>query len=203
MDYTQYGNQGTQATGPATGQSGCGCSTSGGPTPSPFPPSPMMPGPSMQTGGFGGAPGTSTSMGPVQGGPQQGSSGHAGCSTGSSQPGAAGGMHSHPGTFQSAYMHHPPLHEAYHHGYYPPGAAQQYAAPSPEGYSFLGLNLSDGNFWKGALIGAAVTLLITNETVQRTIMMGVAKAYSAAQDGVGEIKEMFEDAQAELRKPEK
>lgn len=198
MDYTQYGNPGTQATGPTAGQSGCGCSTSTGPTPSPFPPSPMMPGPSMQSGGFGGAPGTSASMGPTQGGPHQAPAGHTGCGGGSPQP---GGGYAHPGTFQSAYMHHPPLHEANHYGYYPHGADPQYAAPGGEGYSFLGLNLSDGNFWKGALVGAAITLLITNETVQRTIMMGVAKAYSAAQDGMGEMKEMFEDAQAEIRKP--
>lgn len=98
-------------------------------------------------------------------------------------------------------MHHPPLHEAYRYGYYPQSAVPQYTEPDTGGYSIFGLNLSDGSFWKGALVGAALTLLVTNETVQRAIMMGVAKAYSTAQEGVGELKEMFEDAQAELKKP--
>lgn len=202
MDYTQHGLPGAEGAGHAMSQSGCGCSTHPGTTPSPFPPSPMMPGPSAHSGGFGGSTGGAPGMsGPTHGGSHQGSAGHTGFAPGSHQPGGGAAGHADPGAAGSPYMHHPPLHEAYHYGYYPHGAAPQYPVPNSEGYSVLGLNLSDGNFWKGALIGAGLALLITNETVQRTLMKAVAKAYSAAQEGVGEIKEMFEDAQAELRKP--
>lgn len=156
----------------------------------------------MQSSGPGGSPGGSPApTRPAESGFYGGGAGHAGCDAGAHHTGGGAAAHAHPGISQSAHMHHPPLHQAYHYGYYPHGSDPQYAAPSTEGYSILGLNLSEGNFWKGALIGAALTLLITNETVQKAIMKGVAKAYSAAQDGVAELKEMFEDAQAELRKP--
>jgi len=201
MEYIQHGNPAAQAWGPSMGQAGCGCTESHGPTPSPFPPSPIMPGPSMQQGGHGGPQGQSGQTGSPQGGMSPGPGGHTGCNSGSHASGAGSAGHAHPGAYQSSYMYHPPLHEAYRYGYYPHGAVPQATEPSAEGYSILGLDLSDGNFWKGALIGAALTLLVTNETVQRAIMMGVAKAYSAAEEGVGEIKEMFEDAQAELKKP--
>ncbi|MFH0959773.1 MAG: hypothetical protein V1897_13835 [Pseudomonadota bacterium] len=196
MDFSQHGFPGTEDAGTNMGNmghSGCGCSTFPGPTPSPFPPSPMTPGPSIHPGGSAGAPG------PAQGMPHQGFTGY---SHGPYQMDTgAGGHQPHPGTYQSASMHHPRLHDANHYGYYPHAPVQQAEPPSEEGYSILGLNLSDWGFWKGALIGTALTLLITNDTVQKAIMAGVVKAYSAAQDGFGEIKEMFEDAQAELKKP--
>ncbi len=195
MDHTQHGCRDAQAAGAAYKQCECGESASPGPTPSPYPPSPMMPGPSMQSGGCGGAPGPTSGSGvPTQEGPPAGGGGIP-------HPGTGFTGYAHPSATQTSPMHHPPLHEAYHYGYYPQDAYQMYDAQDAPGYSILGLNLSDGNFWKGALIGAAVTLLVTNDTVQKTIMKGVATAYSAAQNGVGELKEKFEDAQAELRKP--
>lgn len=196
MDYTQHGYPGAEAAGPVTGHSGCGCSTS--PHPTPFH---MMPGPSMQSSEFGGTPGGFPgATGPTQAGCHQGYAGHAEYDTGSHQsPGGAAG-HAHPETSHSAYMHHPPLHDSNHYGYYPHGATERFAVPSSEGYSILGLNLSDGSFWKGALIGTALTLLVTSETVQRTIMRAVVTAYSAAEDAIGELKEKLEDAQAELKK---
>jgi hypothetical protein len=57
--------------------------------------------------------------------------------------------------------------------------------------------LTDSQFWKGALIGAAVTLLVTNESVQKGAMKMISKAGAVAQSGVEEIKEKFEDAKAE------
>lgn len=200
MDFSQHGIPGNEGAGTNMGHSGCGCSTFPGPTPSPFPPSPNTPGPSIHPGGSGGAPyGVSGHSGAAQAMPYQGFSGY--------NPGphpmetGAGNHHPHPGTNQSASTHHPRLHDANHYGYYPHAPAQQAQPPSEEGYSILGLNLSDWGFWKGALVGTALTLLITNETVQRAIMGGIVKAYSAAQDGFSEIKEMFEDAQAEQKKP--
>ncbi len=65
--------------------------------------------------------------------------------------------------------------------------------------SALGLNVQDTNFWKGALLGAAVTLLITNESVQKGVVKTVSKLTAAAQTGIEEMKEKFEDAKAEAQ----
>jgi len=92
---------------------------------------------------------------------------------------------------------HMPLHDAHQYG------AQ--AAPTPTETGTYGppsvfwLNFRDQQFWKGALLGAAITLLVTNETLQKGVMKGAAKLYSVAQGGVQEIKEKFEDVKAELR----
>ncbi|PIE58675.1 MAG: hypothetical protein CSA33_01875 [Desulfobulbus propionicus] len=69
-----------------------------------------------------------------------------------------------------------------------------YPAPST---SLLGINVQDTQFWKGALIGAAVTLLLTNESVQKGVVKTVSKVTAAAQCGIEEMKEKFEDAKAE------
>ncbi len=70
---------------------------------------------------------------------------------------------------------------------------------TPADTSILGVNFHDQQFWKGALLGAAVTLIVTNETVQKGIIKTVAKLYGSMQSGVQEIKEKFEDVQAELK----
>ena len=59
------------------------------------------------------------------------------------------------------------------------------------GLSSLGkmLNLDDSEFWKGALIGAATVLLLTNESVQNTLFKTGAKAKEAVQSGVEKVKE--------------
>ncbi|NIA10286.1 MAG: hypothetical protein GWP10_11315, partial [Nitrospiraceae bacterium] len=54
-------------------------------------------------------------------------------------------------------------------------------------------------FWKGALLGAAVALLFTSDTIQKALMKGTASAWTAAQSGVEEVKEKFEDIKAELK----
>lgn len=69
--------------------------------------------------------------------------------------------------------------------------------PATPANSFLGLDLQSNQFWKGALIGAAVTLLITNESVQKGVVKAIAKVTAAAQSGIEEMKEKFEDAKAE------
>jgi hypothetical protein len=75
-----------------------------------------------------------------------------------------------------------------------PAAASYPAAPVS---SLLGLNIQDSQFWKGALLGAAVALLVTNESVQKGLVKGMAKLTAAAQCGIEEMKEKFEDAKAE------
>ncbi len=54
------------------------------------------------------------------------------------------------------------------------------------------------NFIKGALIGAVGAYLLTNETAQKAIFKSVAKTTSMFQAGMEEMKERYEDAQAEL-----
>ncbi|MEQ8602098.1 MAG: hypothetical protein RIB45_02175 [Marivibrio sp.] len=107
---------------------------------------------------------------------------------------------------------HPGVHPAYPPGpppgwpppgYPPPGYApygQQQGAPGPDPFmaameqaaeqNGLGglkqfLNVSDGEFWKGALVGAAVVLLMTNEDLRDSLMTGAAKAAGAMKAGLG------------------
>lgn len=64
------------------------------------------------------------------------------------------------------------------------------------GLSSLGrmLNLDDSEFWKGALVGAAAVLLLTNETVQDTLFKTGARAKGAVQGGIDKVKERTRDA---------
>lgn len=59
------------------------------------------------------------------------------------------------------------------------------------GLSSLGkmLNLDDSEFWKGALIGAAAVLLLTNESVQSMLFKTGAKAKEVVRSGVEKVKE--------------
>ncbi len=65
--------------------------------------------------------------------------------------------------------------------------------------SLPGLNIQDATFWKGALLGAAVTLLVTNEGVQKGVVKAISGVAAAAQCGMEEMKEKFEDAKAEAQ----
>ena len=71
------------------------------------------------------------------------------------------------------------------------------AQPNSMTDSLLG-SFSTEDFIKGALIGAVGAYLLTNETAQKAIFKGVAKTTSMFQAGMEEMKERFEDAQAEL-----
>ncbi len=63
------------------------------------------------------------------------------------------------------------------------------------GLSSLGkmLDLDDSEFWKGALIGAAAVLLLTNESVQNMIFKTGAKAKDAMTSGIEKVKETAKD----------
>lgn len=54
------------------------------------------------------------------------------------------------------------------------------------------------DFLKGAAIGAAVTWLLTNERVHSALFKSVARLGGLFQGGVEELRERFEDAQAEV-----
>ena len=81
---------------------------------------------------------------------------------------------------------------------YPPGPASAYQAQSSGSF----LNFSNDRFLRGLLIGAAATYILTNESVQRTAIKGVVKAWSMLQGGIEEVKERFQDAEAELQAAE-
>jgi hypothetical protein len=78
----------------------------------------------------------------------------------------------------------------------PQNAAVQQAPPVPS--TFLGLDASSATFWKGAILGAGVALLVTSETVQKAVVKAVSKGMAAASAGAEELKEKFEDAKAEV-----
>ncbi len=59
-------------------------------------------------------------------------------------------------------------------------------------------SFNSNDFLKGALIGAAVGYLLTNEKAQKTIMKTFAKGTQVFQMGVEEMKERFEDVKAEM-----
>lgn len=64
--------------------------------------------------------------------------------------------------------------------------------------TFLGLDAASATFWKGAILGAGVALIATNDTVQKAVVKTVSKGMAAASAGVEELKEKFEDAKAEV-----
>ncbi len=53
-------------------------------------------------------------------------------------------------------------------------------------------------YLKGLLIGAGVTLLATNPTVQKAVVKGSVSLWNGIRGGVEEIKEKIEDIKAEL-----
>jgi len=56
------------------------------------------------------------------------------------------------------------------------------------------LNLDDKELWKGALIGAAVVLLLTNESVQNTLFKTGVRARDALKSGVDKAKARAQQA---------
>jgi hypothetical protein len=61
------------------------------------------------------------------------------------------------------------------------------------------LDFGNDRFVKGLLIGAAAAYLLTNEEVQRTAIKGAVTLWTTLQGGVEEMKERFQDAEAELQ----
>jgi hypothetical protein len=56
------------------------------------------------------------------------------------------------------------------------------------------LNVDDSEFWKGALLGAAAVLLLTNESVQGVLFKTGAKTKAAVKTGVDRVKERVQQA---------
>jgi len=68
--------------------------------------------------------------------------------------------------------------------------------PTSNGQGQSGFN--NGDFIKGALLGAAVTFLLTNKNAQETLMKAASKGTELFQAGMEELKERYEDAQAAM-----
>jgi hypothetical protein len=64
------------------------------------------------------------------------------------------------------------------------------------------LNFEDTEFWKGALVGAAVVLLFTNESVQNALFKTGVKAKDEVEKGMDGIKAKAEGARAGSEQPE-
>lgn len=57
----------------------------------------------------------------------------------------------------------------------------------------------NGDFVKGALIGAAVTYLLTNKNAQEGIFKAFGKGSELFSAGIEELKERYEDAKAQMQ----
>ena len=58
---------------------------------------------------------------------------------------------------------------------------------------------NNGDFIKGALIGALATYLLTNKNAQETIMKTVGKGSELFSAGIEELKERYEDTKAQMQ----
>jgi len=94
----------------------------------------------------------------------------------------------------------------YPHGYaaYPGAGYPAYPAMAQPAVQHNApfFNFSSDRFVKGLLIGAVVTYVVTNESVQRNAIKGAVKVWTMLQGGVEELKERFHDAEAEIRAAE-
>ncbi|MFT4080030.1 hypothetical protein [Rhodomicrobium sp.] len=105
-----------------------------------------------------------------------------------------------------AYGPHP-WYGHHHHPHFPPYGHGPQAAPQPEapaqqkatgGFFSSGFDIHNDALVKGVVIGAGLTYLLTNETVQRNLIGAAVKLWSTLQGGVEEVKERFRDAEAEI-----
>ncbi|WP_321530374.1 YtxH domain-containing protein [uncultured Desulfuromonas sp.] len=95
------------------------------------------------------------------------------------------GSHPEPGATAYGFSPASPL-----NGSLPFGTPTQTSVPPASG---------DNQFVKGALIGVGLALLLSNDRVQKSLIKGATTVFNAAQAGVEELKEKFEDMQAEMK----
>ena len=79
-----------------------------------------------------------------------------------------------------------------------PNAQYQSAASSFSQNLSSWFDYKNRAYLKGLLIGAGVTLVATNPTVQKAVVKGAVAVWSGIQGSVEEIKEQIEDMKAEL-----
>ncbi len=81
----------------------------------------------------------------------------------------------------------------------PAGQAGMYPAYYENTYTDPAVFYHSQQFWKGIALGAIAAIFVTNEGVQKAVMKGAIKMYDMVQSGANELKEKFEDVQAEVR----
>jgi hypothetical protein len=117
--------------------------------------------------------------------------------------GAAPGARAHAAGMQgSAQQYYNPYgDDAYH--YY---QAAEYGYPSASTPAAGGVgswfDFSNTRYLKGFALGAGVTLLLTNSSVQKALLRGAVKLWSFFEGGVEEVKEQFRDVKAEMSQEE-
>ncbi|MFW5899621.1 MAG: YtxH domain-containing protein [Desulfovermiculus sp.] len=97
---------------------------------------------------------------------------------------------------------HPGVHPAHHPsgtGLYPVQVQQEAGADYGLGSWFA---FSNPGYMKGFLLGAGATLVLTNPRVKKAMLRGTVKLWSMVQGGVEEVKEQFQDVQAEMSQKE-
>ena len=88
------------------------------------------------------------------------------------------------------------LHDQNYYQYGVEGYDYYPAAPADGVGSWF--DFSNSCYLKGFLIGAGATLLLTNSSIQKTLVKGTVKLWSIVQGGVEEVKEQFQDVKAEM-----
>jgi len=61
------------------------------------------------------------------------------------------------------------------------------------------VNVTDSRYLKGFLLGAGLALVATNPKVQKAVVSGAVKTWSAVQGGIEEAKEKIHDIKAEAQ----
>lgn len=103
------------------------------------------------------------------------------------------------------YSAYPP---AYHSGWYAGtspcegGDAWRQEGPPQPGFMDNWLDFKNTGYLRGFAVGAGLVLLLTNPTLQKALVSGVVKVWSAVQGGVEEVKEQIQDIKAEMSQKE-
>lgn len=61
------------------------------------------------------------------------------------------------------------------------------------------VDVKDSRYLKGFVVGAGIALVASNPTVQKAVVSGTVKLWSALQGGIEEAKEKIQDIKAEVK----
>ncbi|MCB1189850.1 MAG: YtxH domain-containing protein [Leptospiraceae bacterium] len=97
-------------------------------------------------------------------------------------------------------MNHPPHHLHSHQ----PGFYSNPYLQNPQGSLFNSKwnQIKNDRFYKGMLVGAVATYVLTNDNVQKSIIKSVAKLFMKVEESIEEFKEKVEDVKAEIKAEE-
>lgn len=98
-----------------------------------------------------------------------------------------------------AYAPPPPWHAAHHWPAPPAPAAGGPLAALLQKFGLDKLGLTDGDFWKGALVGAAAVLLLNSDALRSLLPQGAGHGEEAGRDDLQGLSEALEAVKAELQ----